>query len=63
MNKKDLLDTIRDIRDLAEQLPGGIDEQADPDDPSPNDMVAHIGGLIYQKCQEALGAMKEVTHD
>ena len=54
---------LQDIVDLVEQLPGGIDEETDPADPSPDDMVAHIGGLIYQKCQETLGAMKEVTHD
>ena len=61
MNKKDLLNTICDIKDLVEQLPRGIDQEADPDNPSPDDMVAHTGGLIYQKCQEALVALKEVA--
>lgn len=49
---------IERIIDLVEQLPGGIDIEADEDDRSPANAVAHIGGLIWQICQEALEKME-----
>ena len=42
------------IRELVEQLPGGIDEEADEDDTSPEDMVAHIGGVVWQRLNRLL---------
>lgn len=33
---------------LIATLPGGIDREADPDDQSPDDMVAHVGGLVWR---------------
>ena len=40
---------------LAEQLPSGIDHEADPENESPSDMVAHIGGLICKAAEVAGG--------
>ena len=48
-------DAMRDIRNLIKQLPSGIDEEADPENESPEDAVAHIGGLIWQ-CASATEA-------
>ena len=42
------------IQTMIGDLPSGIDEEAREDDPSPADMVAHLGGLIYQVCDRAL---------
>lgn len=39
---------------MIQQLPSGIDCEADEDDPSPEDASAHIGGLIFQKVGMAL---------
>ena len=33
---------------------GHYDEDAQEDDPSPDDMTAHLNGLIVRKCQETL---------
>ena len=33
---------------------GHYDEDAQEDDPSPDDMTAHINGLIVRKCRETL---------
>lgn len=39
---------------------GHYDEDAQEDDPSPDDMTAHLNGLIVKKCRQAL-AQKERT--
>ena len=43
---------IDEIRVLVESLPSGIDYDADPNDISPEDTAAHIGGLIWKICKE-----------
>jgi len=45
------------IRELVEQLPSGIDTEAREDETSPDDMVAHIGGLIWQRLTAILEAV------
>jgi hypothetical protein len=45
------------IRELVEQLPSGIDTEAREDDTSPEDMVAHIGGLIWRRLTALLEAV------
>lgn len=36
------------------ELPGGIDYDADADDKTPADMIAHVGGLIYKAAEAAV---------
>lgn len=45
----------KEIFAMLEWLPSGIDYEADPDDESPEDMVAHVGGLIWQTCMKVIG--------
>jgi len=47
---KELLEAVREIKLLVVDLPGGVDYEADLEDTSPEDMTAHIGGLIWQIC-------------
>ena len=54
MSEEVLRATIARIMEMIEGLPGGIDYTASPSDESPDDMAAHIGGLIYQECKKAL---------
>jgi hypothetical protein len=49
-----LVEAAKTVRDMLDQLPMGIDYDADPDDQSPEDMVAHLGGLMYQILNKAL---------
>ena len=49
-----LVNYLTDIDDLIMQLPGGIDYDADPEDESPDDAVAHIGGMIHKLVGEAV---------
>lgn len=44
-----IIQEIRDILDLVEQMPSGVDYDASELDKSPYDMIAHICGLIWQK--------------
>ena len=46
---------IAEVAILLETLPGGIDYDADPEDESPENAVAHVGGLAWQMVR-ALGA-------
>ena len=48
-----MLDAIDYALHMLLSLPSGIDEDADENDTSPEDMVAHIGGLISRKLQVA----------
>ena len=45
---------LETVRALVEQLPSGIDKEAREDDTSPEDLVAHIGGLVWQRLTELL---------
>jgi hypothetical protein len=47
-------ETLERIIDLVYSLPGGIDIEADENNKSPLNVVAHVGGLIYQICNAAL---------
>ena len=53
-----LLDVIKDIQDMLENIPSGIDYNADPGNPSPENADSHTAGLIWQMCQEVLGKDK-----
>ena len=50
-----LIDAIREIQRLIDDIPSGVDYEADPLDDSPESMDSQIAGLIWKKCQEALG--------
>ena len=54
-----LREAFEDVRDTLHDLPGGIDEEADPENCSPEDAVAHLGGLMVQRIDAALAAAKE----
>lgn len=47
-------EALLDIGEMIQDLPGGVDEDADEENRSPEDMVAHIGGLILQRVRVAL---------
>lgn len=48
------LDTVlNQIEHLTLSLPSGIDCDADPYNLSPDDAIAHVGGLIWKECQHA----------
>ncbi len=61
----DLLDARRRIADLERELyaqieawesvPSGVDYDANPEDPSPEDAVAHLAGLMIRSARQALG--------
>lgn len=51
----ELLNIIREIQELIEGMPSGIDYEVDPNNESPEDATAHTAGLIWKRCQEALG--------
>lgn len=44
---------IRKSLELLENLPSGIDYEADTNNVSPDDMTAHIAGLIWQQLKSA----------
>ena len=46
---RELEDALRDAMEMLEDLPSGVDHEADPDNPSPLDAAAHTGGLIWQR--------------
>ena len=39
-------------------LPGGVDEDADPEDPSPVDAAAHIAGLAVREAKLAIAVIR-----
>jgi hypothetical protein len=47
-------EALAEIQELSLQLLGGIDYEADPLELSPDNMTAHVGGLIYQICERVL---------
>lgn len=42
------------VEEMIQQLPMGCDEVAREDNCSPEDMCAHIGGLILRRVRQAL---------
>lgn len=52
--KKGYMAVLREIEDLALQYPGGPDLEADALNTRPNDMGAHLAGLIIQTTESAL---------
>ena len=58
MKLQKIRETLAEIAALADNLPSGIDYTADPNDTSPEDMTAHIGGLIWQECDKMLRALE-----
>jgi len=51
--------TLRSTLDYIEQLPSGIDKEADPMEVCPDDATAHIGGLIWQEVKEVLDCFRK----
>ena len=49
-----LVNKVHDAMVMIQQLPGGIDENADPMNASPEDATAHVGGLVWQELDFAL---------
>lgn len=47
---------LREVHELAGWY---ADDEADAEDESPDDMVAHVNGLIRQICAKAIRAVKE----
>lgn len=45
---------ISDALEELENLPSGIDTEADPEDQSPADATAHTGGLVWRILTDAL---------
>ncbi len=56
LHEQNLERALREIGQMIQNLPSGIDEEADPNETSPEDAAAHLGGLIFQKVQRALNA-------
>ena len=51
---KELEDALQAVDEALEQNPSGVDDEADPDDPSPEDASAHLCGLIRHDIRAAL---------
>ena len=51
---KELEDALRVVDEALEQNPGGVDDDADPDNTSPEDASAHLCGLIRHDIRAAL---------
>lgn len=51
-------EALEEIRSWIALIPGGIEVDADPEDPSPRDGAQHIAGVIWQICERALGEEK-----
>ncbi len=58
MTADEIREKLVEAMDLIEQLPSGIDYEADPMDKSPDDMIAHVGGLAWQRLQSCLVRIK-----
>ena len=44
----ELRQCLATIADLADNMPSGADHDANPENTSPEDAVAHLAGLIWQ---------------
>lgn len=53
------LNTLIEIVRLIKQIPSGIDEYADRENLSPDDAMAHIGGLIFQEAENTIKYLTE----
>jgi hypothetical protein len=49
---KALREALEDVAALLEQLPTGYDEEAEEGNLSPDDAVAHVAGLIWQRIRQ-----------
>lgn len=49
-----LVDALLEQRDYWLSLPSGVEDDPDPDDPSPEDAVAHTAGLAIRDLDEVL---------
>ena len=58
-----IVNELKSIIGLVEQLPGGIDEDADPENPSPEDGVAHTGGLIWKYLQALIPQIEDALEE
>ena len=45
-------EALEDVAALLEQLPTGYDEEAEEGNLSPDDAVAHVAGLIWQRIRQ-----------
>jgi len=55
---KEMKEQIDELIELVEQLPCGVDYEADPEDTSPDDQMQHIAGLIWQGLIELRNEVK-----
>lgn len=58
LRERELREALECIQHMIQQLPSGIDYQADENDTSPEDAAAHIGGLIYRRTLAAIVALE-----
>lgn len=56
----ELIEVLEYVKEMIQQLPSGIDENADPNELSPQDATAHVGGLIWQRIQIVLKKISKV---
>ena len=56
-----LVKALRDTQELLAQMPGGLDEEADPADESPEDAARHVASLAWKTAALALAEGKERT--
>lgn len=49
---------LREIQHELEQLPTGIDTEADENETSPSDMISHVGGIMWKRIVSFLEDVK-----
>lgn len=47
-------EALKEVVRLIQQLPSGIDREAEDDNERPEDMAAHVGGMVYRTAKQAL---------
>lgn len=60
MTPEKILNLLQKADELVLDLPGGIDEDADPTNRSPADAIAHTGGLVHRTLREAIEAFEQL---
>ena len=54
-----LVEALGEIEDMTLEIGPGADLEADENDPSPDDAIAHVAGLMVQKIRAVLRAYEE----
>lgn len=60
MNREKLLSMLDEIDSYVDQVPPGADLDCDEDDLSPEDMAAHVLGIVKRRIIEMRKAIEEV---